>query len=141
MRQEFKAWFPGGLVLAALSSWAIWETLADVPAPVLRATQVSTNQVNVLITNGVSTATYELYWTPSLNDPLYPWTLLTVGTTGQTNFGVLMNSTTIGFIEAVIGTDQDGDGVPDFKDARPNDPAVGVLTVTIESPSNGSTIN
>ena len=84
--------------MATLSSWAIWETLGDVPAPVLQATLVSTNQVNVLITNGVGTANYELYWTPVIADPIYPWTLLSIGTLGQTNFGVLMNYSEIGFI-------------------------------------------
>src|SRR6266508_511932 len=117
---NLKAWLPGGLALAALSSWAIWETLGDVPAPVLQATLVSTNQVNVTITNGVSTANYELYWTPVLADPNFPWNLLVSGSLGQTNFGVLMNSTETGFIKAAIGTDWDGDGVPNYTDARPS---------------------
>jgi hypothetical protein len=140
-KNNLAAWLPGGLAMAALSSWAVWETWGDVPAPVLKATLVSTNQVNVTITNGVSTANYELYWTPVLADPDYPWTLLVSGSLGQTNFGVLMNSTETVFIRAAIGTDWDGDGVANYKDARPSDPSIGTLTVTIESPTNGSTIN
>jgi len=30
--------------------------------------------------------------------------------------------------------------VPNTKDADPNDPNIGILTVTIESPANGSTL-
>jgi hypothetical protein len=36
--------------------------------------------------------------------------------------------------------DADGDGVPNYEDARPGDPSVGIMTVTILSPSNGSTV-
>ncbi len=142
MNQRSRTWLVCGLAVAVLSSWTVWKASGQsVPAPVLKATPVSTNQVNVLITNGVSTANYEIYWTPWLNNPVYPWTLLVSGTTGQTNFSVLINSTDTGFIEAAVGTDWDGDGVPNYKDARPSDPTVGVLTVTIESPANGATMN
>jgi len=135
------AWLPRGLAMATLSSWAIWETLGDVPAPVLQATLVSTNQVNVLITNGVGTANYELYWTPVIADPIYPWTLLSIGTLGQTNFGVLMNYSEIGFIRAAIGSDWDGDGVQNYRDGNPSDASVGALTITIDSPTNGTVFN
>jgi hypothetical protein len=36
--------------------------------------------------------------------------------------------------------DADGDGVPNYEDARPNDPAIGILKVTIIAPTNGSTV-
>lgn len=131
----------GAAAIAALSSWLTWKALGQsVPTPVLKATLASTNQVNILITNGVSFATYELYWKSEL-DPILPWTLFVTGTTGQTNFGVLMNETYTGFFQAAVGTDWDSDGIPNSQDARPNDPAIGTLTVTIESPANGSTIN
>ena len=134
------AWLSGGLALAALSSRVGWETLGDVPAPVLKATMVSTN-VQVTITNGVNTAVYELYWTPELNSSLYPWNWLAVGTTGQTNFVLDVSQTTQGFIEAKVGNDTDGDSIVDWQDSRPKDASAGILTVTIESPTNGSTIN
>jgi hypothetical protein len=36
--------------------------------------------------------------------------------------------------------DSDGDGVPDWVDANPNDPTVGILTITIDSPTNGTSL-
>jgi hypothetical protein len=37
--------------------------------------------------------------------------------------------------------DSDGDGVPDYMDAAPFDPSIGVLSVFIDSPLNGSVLN
>ncbi|NJK91337.1 MAG: LamG domain-containing protein [Blastochloris sp.] len=39
------------------------------------------------------------------------------------------------------GGDKDGDGVLNKHDARPNNTAIGALTITITSPSNGVTLN
>lgn len=37
-------------------------------------------------------------------------------------------------------SDTDGDGIPNNEDARPGDPAIGRISVTITTPANGSTI-
>lgn len=37
--------------------------------------------------------------------------------------------------------DLDGDGVPNSQDSRPNDDSHGIMTVTITSPANGTSIN
>lgn len=37
--------------------------------------------------------------------------------------------------------DFDGDGVPNFSDARPNDPLIGTATISITTPANGTSIN
>jgi hypothetical protein len=139
--KKLTLWLPAGLVLAALSSVVVWKAVGQsVPAPVLKASLVSTN-VQINITNGVSTAIYELYWTPSLNDSLYPWAWLAVGTQGQTNFLLDVSQTIQGFIEAKVGNDTDLDSIVDWQDSRPNDASKGILTISIESPVNGSTIN
>lgn len=36
--------------------------------------------------------------------------------------------------------DPDSDGVPNWQDARPSDPTIGILSITIETPANGSTV-
>ena len=111
-----------------------------VPQPGLKSSLVSTN-FQVSITNAVSTAIYELYWIPELNSTTYKWKWLMVGTQGQSNFVMDISSTSYGFILGKVGTDSDNDGVVDWQDSRPNDSSAGLLTVTIESPANNSTID
>jgi hypothetical protein len=38
------------------------------------------------------------------------------------------------------GNDFDLDGFPNYEDARPFDPSIWILTVTIESPANGANV-
>jgi len=108
------------------------------PQPGIIIGVVSTNQVMVTITNGASYANYELYHR-TLIDPAYPWTLWIVGAPAQTNFTVEMN-TSLAFWEVGVGSDWDGDGVPNYCDGDPLDPTVGILTVTIDSPAQGAII-
>jgi hypothetical protein len=120
-----------GIAIGAL------RVFADPPPPVLTIANLGTNQYSITITNGVSTANYELYWTPVLASPIYPFTLAVIGTLGQTNFMVSMGTYQTGFFEVISGTDWDGDGVPNWQDANPSDPSIGILTVVIDSPTNG----
>jgi hypothetical protein len=103
----------------------------------LTIANLGTNQYSITITNGISTANYELYWTPVLASPIYPFSLAIIGTEGQTNFMVNMGTYQTGFFEVISGTDWDGDGVPNWQDANPSDPSIGILTVVIDSPTNG----
>lgn len=119
-----------GIIIAAV------KVFAD-PPPVLTIANLGTNQYSITITNGVITANYELYWTPILGNPDYPFSLLAIGTEGQTNFLVDAGTYQTGFFEVVSGTDWDGDGVPNWEDAAPSDPTIGILTVSIDSPTNG----
>jgi hypothetical protein len=66
---------------------------------------------------------------------------LSIGTLGQTNFGVLMDSTELGFIRAAIGSDWDSDGIQNYRDGNPSDATVGSLTITIDSPTHGTVFN
>lgn len=110
---------------------------ADEPQPVLTIAPTGTNQLLISITNSYGTNTYELYRTPILNEEVYPWTLNAIGTAGQSNFVVNIGPENTGFWRAAIGTDWDGDGIPNAIDANPNDSGIGILTVTILSPTNG----
>ncbi|MEY2428176.1 MAG: hypothetical protein QOJ40_1061, partial [Verrucomicrobiota bacterium] len=61
----------------------------SVPQPVLTIAPTGTNQVSITITNGVSTANYELQYTLGLQGaPSYPWNILVEGDIGETNFVV-----------------------------------------------------
>ena len=134
--------FLGTVVIGgAIMGLVITVVAQSVPLPLLTIATTGTNQVLVTITNGVSFSNYELYRTPILNSVLYPWQLVYVGTNGQTNFTLDMGLDTTGFIKAGIGSDWDSDGVPNWMDANPTDPNVGALTITIDSPVNGTVFN
>ena len=113
---------------------------ADTPAPVLTIASLGTNNYSITITNGDTNVNYELFWTPSLNDPAFPWVLAVEGVQGQTNFNVNGGIYPLGFFRANLGSDFDGDGIPNWKDANPYDSGVGVLTLIINSPTNGAVI-
>src|SRR5436190_6820206 len=54
-------------------------------AAALKASLISTNQIQLTVTNGVPGQSYEIQRRPLL-DPLYPWETYLVGTNSQTNF-------------------------------------------------------
>src|SRR6266545_7254357 len=107
-------------------------------APGLTMAQTSSNQVRIIITNGSSQVNYEIYRTPVLGDPAYPFLLSTNGTLGQTNFTINMGIDVFGCFRASIGSDWDGDGIKNWQDGNPSDANVGVLSITIDSPLHGT---
>ena len=111
--------------------------LSHAQQPVLKISDLGGNQFSILITNGISITNYTLYWTPALADQNYPWQVLTNSAVGESNFIVNAEGWDTGFFKVLLGTDFDGDGVPEWQDAQPQNPAVGILSVTIDSPTNG----
>lgn len=106
--------------------------------PVITITSIGTNQFLIGITNGVTNATYALHWRPALNNTNYPWQIIATNDVGQTNFSVDVGLWDFGYFRVSVGADADGDGVPDWADANPNDPNFGYLSLTIDSPLNGA---
>ena len=113
----------------------------SVPQPVLKIAPTNDTQFLISITNAVASTNYEIYRTPLLFDTNFPWTLYSVGSVGQSNFVVDMEAEPTGFFRATIGSDWDLDGVPNYMDANPLDPTIGVLSITIDSPTNGASLN
>jgi hypothetical protein len=128
----------GGSLLALFTLWATLHAGGQ-SAPVLKIALTGTNQVTVTVTNGIATNLYELFYTPFLGSNAN-WQPLSDGIIGQTNFTFMIDQTQFGFFRALTGNDLDGDGIPNYKDARPLDPTVGIMTITIESPANGASI-
>lgn len=114
---------------------------AQVPQPGLTVALSSTNQLLIVITNGSSTVNYEIYRTPVLDDLNYPFTLHLIGNQGQTSFVANFGIETRGWFRAAVGSDWDGDGIPNYLDAQPSNTNVGALFITIDSPANGSTVD
>ena len=104
--------------------------------------EIDTNNNMVLLTviNGTNNEFYEIYATNSLSDNSV-WSLSMTGALGVTNFSVPIGAATRNFFKARAGNDWDGDGIPNFQDVNPNSFNTNdLLSVTIDSPANGSTI-
>lgn len=124
----------GGAILAFVA----FSVLADAPPPALKISPSGTNQISVTITNSVSTTNYTLFWTPVLGDAVdYPWEAIEVGSIGQSNFTFDISSSSVGFFRAALLA---SDGVPPWEAADPNNPNSPILTVSIISPADGSTV-
>jgi len=134
--------FGGFFALGGAIAGMVLNTVAQsVPQPGLTITPTGTNQVLIIITNGVSYANYEIFRTPLLGNSVYQWTLHIEGALGQTNFIADKGMMLTGFFKAGVGSDWDGDGIPNNVDANPSDAAVGALTITIDTPANGTVFN
>jgi hypothetical protein len=142
MKTIKKLFWIGGLACPAISLWLLNSSLAAPPG--LSIAVSSSNQVSLTVTNAGTNFLYEIFFTEVL-DPTATltngWTFLSAGTIGSSNFTARTDQTFTGFFRAIVGNDQDGDGIPDQQDARPFDPTIGILTVTIENPTNGATLH
>lgn len=138
MKTISHAWIVSALLLAALAgSITTLNVLAGDP-PVLSIKSSGGNQFSITVTNAVSPTNYTLYWTPVLVDTNYPWLAVATNAPGQTNFVMDMGPWPVGFLRVMVGLDGDNDSVPDWMDAQPDNSGIGVLSVTIDSPLNGS---
>jgi hypothetical protein len=124
------------VILTAATVIVAVKTLAQIPPPVLAITPLGTNTYSIAIANGVPATTYGIYWTPVLGNADYPWMVL-VGTNGQTNFMLNMEQYDSGFFMGAVNTN----GIPPWELANPDDPGLGILSVTIDSPANGAALH
>jgi hypothetical protein len=115
---------------------AAFKVFADPPSPAITITALGTNVFSVAITNDIGAITYDLQWTPALAGPDYQWTWVTTGTPGQTNFLIGMQDYQVGFFRTILDTNNP----PLWELADPNNPGLGVLAVTIDSPTNNAVL-
>lgn len=126
-------------VLFAAIAFVVERASAQVPQPGLTVALSGTNLL-IVITNGSSLVSYQIDRTPILGDEDFPWTYYTNGALGQTSFVAGFGIETRGYFRAAVGSDFDSDGVPNTIDGQPNNSSVGALTITIDSPLNGTNI-
>lgn len=115
--------------------------LANAQQPVLKIANLGENQFFLEVTNNATPTNYTLFWTPALADQNYPWVVIGIGAVGQSNFVVDGGEWEAGFFRAILGNDLDADGIPEWQDAQPLNPAVGLLNITIDSPTSGFNFN
>lgn len=121
----------GGLIIAAtaITAWAQ-------SAPFLTITNLGTNQYSISFTNNIGSSAYDLQWTPVLANADYPWTWAVIGVPGQTNY-IVSSTYQTAFFRTILDTNIP----PLWEAADPNNPALGALSITIDSPTNGSNVN
>lgn len=100
--------------------------------------EIDGTNVNLTLGNGETNKSYNLLFSSVL--PGAYWSTTIIGSMGQTNFTVPMTNG-IGFFRAEEGDDWDGDGIKNWMDADPSSTNVGVLTVTIDAPANGTVVD
>jgi hypothetical protein len=127
------------LLLAFVGGLAFVLFRASAAAPGLTITISTNDTVLLTVTNALVNEAYEIYATNSVSDNM-AWSLSITGALGVSNFSVSTWPATRMFFKARASNDWDSDGIPNFKDANPNNTNIGVLSVTIDSPANGSTI-
>lgn len=137
----YSLWIFGALLtLVSVALPFIRSALADDPR--LTISLVSSNQLQIVITNAVPGQIYEIHRRPLfIEDPEYQWKIHLIGTNNtQTNFTAFMGVDVFGFFRAQQGTDADGDGILDWFDANPTNASVSTLFITIDNPTNGAVI-
>jgi hypothetical protein len=130
----------GTVMVAVYASISAWGQTG----PGLSISLTGTNTVSLTVTNALPAGIYEIYFQEFLDGSPFTngsWSLVGNGSAGQSNFNLILGNTDTGFFRAVNGNDFDNDGVPNYEDARPFDPTVGILIMTIETPANGSVVN
>ncbi|HNW08043.1 MAG TPA: hypothetical protein PK202_13930 [Verrucomicrobiota bacterium] len=95
-------------------------------------------QTNVFLTlvNCDTNIGYDIYYTPAITTNM-TWSILATGHIGQTTFTVPRLGW-MGFFRGAVGGDWDGDFIPNWMDADPRSTNTGALSITIDSPVNGT---
>jgi hypothetical protein len=124
----------GGALIGIVAT-AIAQT---VPPPVLSIAVTNGTQLSITVTNGVSYGNYILYNQHVLGGS--EWTFVTNPVPGVSNFVVNMGPFFEGFYLVTGSTNWNNGGIPNWDYADPANPGLGVLSVTIVSPSQGQII-
>ncbi len=108
----------GSAIAVKVSALLIWFFAFDVfPQPVLQVVPAGAGPFSIIITNGMSGATYELQTTPVLGDTVnYPWTIAAAGCASQTNFTMPAGLSPVAFYRAVLYSN----GIPPWETVAPN---------------------
>jgi hypothetical protein len=140
LRKHWNGFAPvaGASVAAIILFMTLWVWGQSEP-PVLTIAPLGSNEFSVTITNGEANGEYILYWASVLEAGDTFWQPLSTNV-GGTNWIVDGTGFPSLFLRVIVGADWDGDRIPNWMDANPNDPGIGALTITIDSPLNGAVL-
>ncbi len=138
MKKIKKNWILA-LTFVGAAGVALVAMAQTVPAPVISIGLTNTSQLAITVTNGVPYANYILYNQHVLNDPA-GWTFVTNPVPGVTNFVVDPGPYFEGYYIVTGSTNWNNNGIPNWDYADPLNPGLGILTVSIISPAQGSVI-
>jgi hypothetical protein len=117
----------------------VLNTMAQtVPPPALSIAVTNGSQLSITVTNSVSYGNYVLYNQHVLGGAT--WTFVTNPVPGVSNFVVNPGPFFQSFYLVTGSTNWNNDGIPNWDYADPNNPGLGVLSVSIVSPSQGQII-
>jgi hypothetical protein len=125
-------------IAVATAGVALFTRAQTVPQPVLSIALTNGSQLSISVTNGVPYANYILYNQHVLGSP--DWTFVTNPVPGVSNFVVNTAPFFEGFYLVTGSTNWNNNGIPNWDYADPANPVLGVLSVTIVSPSQGQVI-
>ena len=100
--------------------------------------QVEGTNVLLTLTNIDSSISYDILYSATLATNAV-WNIVSTGVIGQVDFTVPLWPGPA-FFRGAEGGDWDGDGIPNWMDADPRSTNVGALTITIDSPTNGTVL-
>ena len=134
-------WGGGILFLIIISLLMGYPRLGKgVPAPQLSISLTDTNTVVITVINDTNNSWYEIFSKDDLGDSS-PWIGPITGANG-TNFVLdLLSSGKYKFWRAGVSNDWDNDGIPNYQDGNPLNSSIGILSVTIDSPTAGQDIH
>jgi len=136
--QQRRWWFASASAAMMLISFLAVIRSKGQTAAVLQISSLGSNQVLITISNGGPGLGFDIQRRLTF-EPGYDWITIP-GTNSQTNFVVDKGIDMTGFFRAVSCGDCDGDGIPNWADPQPTNPAVSNLVVTIDTPANGATV-
>lgn len=143
IRRRLLGWASGAAAFGiAFALVALSDSSLGQSAPGVGISLTGTNEVTLSITTGITNLSYEVYFQQAVADT--NWTLIASGA-DATNLTAATDQTAAGFFKilflAADANDVDGDGVVNWQDAQPFNPAIGILSVTIDSPLNGADLH
>jgi len=138
MQTVEKCWTKlAGTILAVLII-TLFARSQTVPPPVISIALTNTTELAITVTNGVPYANYILYNQHILGGT--NWTFVTNPVPGVSNFVVNPGPYFEGYYIVTGSTNWNNGGIPNWDYADPMNPGLGVLTVSIVSPAQGSVI-